>query len=64
MGYNLFRKLFDPNYATKEVEAVREDSNRKLKKASNSADKLTRVAKRADVTVVIFTAAGGRHHGN
>jgi hypothetical protein len=60
MGFNLLKKLFDPNYATRRVEAVRKDSNQKLKRASNSADKLTEITKDKDVIMVIYTAVGGK----
>lgn len=60
MVFNMLRKLFDPNYATKQVDAVREDTNKKLRKASKSADRLAEAARSGDVTMVLFTAAGGK----
>lgn len=60
MVFRIIRKLFDPNYATKQVEAIRKDSNKKLKKASKSADRLTEAAKSGDTLRVMFIAAGGK----
>lgn len=60
MVFNFIRKLFDPNYATKQVDAIMKDTNKKLKKASSSADKVTAAAQRGDVTMVLFLIAGGK----
>ncbi len=63
MILNMLRKLFDPNYATKRVDAIKEDSKKKLERVKRSADKYHAIAKREDTSVVIFVAAGGKRHG-
>lgn len=60
MGFNIIKKLFDRNYATRQVEAIRKDTNKKLKHASDSADKVTKAAKEGDVTAALLYLAGGK----
>jgi hypothetical protein len=67
MALNLMksiRKLFDPNYATKKVDVINRESSRTLREVTKISEEYRDIAKKGDVSMIIFSVAGGKHNGS